>query len=178
MVKIDLKQFKIQPQRIEHFTFMELLPDALLSGMGGRYLAPVRVDLEVSFTGHMYVGQGEAITRLEFACSRCLEPHIFPIAEPLNLIMIDAGSRKPQDFEDDALLVEQGEVDIEPGIIAAIFAAIPLNPLCSPECRGLCPNCGVNRNKEACRCREDNIDPRWEALKKLTWEGGEKIGRS
>ncbi|MGI6435310.1 MAG: YceD family protein [Syntrophomonadaceae bacterium] len=172
-MKIDLKQLKIQPQSIERFTIIELLPDTLFSGMGGRFLEPVRVDLKVSFTGQMYVGQGEVRTRLEFACSRCLTPHTFAIAEPLNLIMMDAGSQKPDDFKDDALPVEQGEVDIEPGIIAAIFSVIPFNPLCNPECQGLCSGCGVNKNKEACRCREDNIDPRWEALKKLNQEGGE-----
>ncbi len=167
-MKIDLKQLRNQPKQGESFLFVESWPDELLQGLGAGFAEPVQVDLEVVFTGQMYVGRGKVTTKLQLLCSRCLEPSIFEVDEALDLTMIDAGSRKPDEFKDDILLVEQGEVDIEPAVVEAIFAIIPLNPLCNMDCQGLCPGCGVNKNQEACRCQEDHIDPRWEALKKLT----------
>jgi len=175
---IDLKQLRLQPQQGEQFSFVEFYSDELVQGLGGRFADPVRVDIEVVFTGQIYIGTGRVATKLVLACSRCLEPSLIEVAEPLNITMIDAGSRRPEEFKDDVLVAEQGEVDIEPAVIEAIFSAIPLSPLCNSECQGLCPGCGVNKNMEACRCSEENIDPRWEALKKLTREGGEHIGSS
>jgi uncharacterized protein len=39
--------------------------------------------------------------------------------------------------------------------------------LCKPECAGLCPQCGTNRNTKPCDCAQKFEDPRWDALKKL-----------
>jgi len=44
---------------------------------------------------------------------------------------------------------------------------MPMKPLCKPDCQGLCPVCGGNRNRERCACRADWVDPRMEPLKKL-----------
>lgn len=167
-MKIDLTQLRHQPHQAELFNFVESWPEELVKGLGAGFAEPVKVHLEVVFTGHMYVGRGRVTTKLILFCSRCLEPSVFEVDEVLELIMIDAGGRKPEEFKDDVLFVNQGEVDIEPAVIEAIFAIIPLNPLCNSDCQGLCSGCGVNKNQEACRCREENIDPRWEALKKLT----------
>ena len=45
---------------------------------------------------------------------------------------------------------------------------LPMNLLCSEECRGLCPHCGKNLNREKCACRdEEEPDARWGALDNL-----------
>lgn len=167
-MKIDLKQLKHQPGQTELYKFSEFWPDALVKGLGAGFMEPVTVDIEVAFNGQMYVARGRVTTKLQVFCSRCLEPSMVEVDNVLDLNMIDAENRKTDELKDDALLVEQDEVDIEPAVVEAIFAIIPLNPLCKLDCLGLCPVCGVNRNQQDCRCREDNIDPRWEALKKLT----------
>jgi uncharacterized protein len=43
-----------------------------------------------------------------------------------------------------------------------VLLSLPVRTLCKPDCKGLCPHCGVNRNSQACNCAGD--DPRWEAL--------------
>jgi uncharacterized protein len=43
--------------------------------------------------------------------------------------------------------------------------------LCRPDCQGMCPTCGINRNDETCACVDDDIDPRFAALKKLLDSG-------
>ena len=46
--------------------------------------------------------------------------------------------------------------------------ALPMKPLCRADCAGLCPVCGMNRNRETCGCQSEWIDPRMEALRRLT----------
>ena len=44
----------------------------------------------------------------------------------------------------------------------------PVRSLCSPDCKGICPSCGSNRNRVACDCPNSFDDPRWEALRRLS----------
>jgi uncharacterized protein len=57
-------------------------------------------------------------------------------------------------------------LDLEPIAHDACILELPLAPLCRPDCLGLCPSCGVNRNHETCTCTE-KADPRWAALSGL-----------
>jgi uncharacterized protein len=52
------------------------------------------------------------------------------------------------------------EIDLTPLIREQILLSLPLRPLCTEECRGLCAGCGVNLNKEACRCVPPQVDER------------------
>ncbi len=45
--------------------------------------------------------------------------------------------------------------------------AMPVNPLCRPDCKGLCPICGANLNLEACDCHKEEEDPRMAPLRNL-----------
>jgi uncharacterized protein len=53
-----------------------------------------------------------------------------------------------------------------------VFLALPTRPLCDEECRGLCPQCGVNRNAGQCSCTVDAGDPRLAVLRGLKIDGG------
>ncbi len=57
-------------------------------------------------------------------------------------------------------------LDLEPLARDAVLLELPLAPLCSEDCKGLCPQCGANRNLETCVC-EAPSDPRWAALSEL-----------
>jgi uncharacterized protein len=59
---------------------------------------------------------------------------------------------------------EDNYVEVTREVEEVIFINLPMKPLCSPDCRGLCPVCGANRNKEKCFC-EEAIDPRLAVLK-------------
>jgi len=45
------------------------------------------------------------------------------------------------------------------------YLALPMKPLCQPDCKGLCPVCGKNRNRETCSCESTWVDPRFEVLR-------------
>jgi uncharacterized protein len=50
---------------------------------------------------------------------------------------------------------------------------LPTKRLCSEDCKGLCPYCGKDLNEGRCDCEVDEIDPRFEVLKKLKFDAGE-----
>ena len=74
------------------------------------------------------------------------------------------------DVDDEAYPLVDDELDLEPLARDAVLLELPLAPLCAPDCLGLCPQCGINRNEEACTC-EQPVDPRWSALDALRDEG-------
>ena len=58
-------------------------------------------------------------------------------------------------------------IDLEQPLRDLIVPELPIVPLCDPECRGLCPTCGVDRNETLCECDTAPSDPRWDALRDL-----------
>ena len=68
--------------------------------------------------------------------------------------------------EDDIVLLDNGEVDVGQLAYTAFILNMDTKHLCSEDCKGLCPGCGVNLNVEPCRCKKQ-ADPRWAALEQL-----------
>lgn len=67
--------------------------------------------------------------------------------------------------EDAALFYcDRSRVDLREIAREQILLNLPLKPVCRSDCKGLCPTCGVNRNRIECSCRPDEIDPRLEPL--------------
>lgn len=62
------------------------------------------------------------------------------------------------------------QLDLEPMARDAVLLELPLVPLCRPNCQGLCPYCGADRNVEECGCQAVGRDPRWSALDALAPE--------
>jgi uncharacterized protein len=48
-----------------------------------------------------------------------------------------------------------------------LLLSLPTRPLCREDCRGLCPHCGINLNRESCGCREERLDSRLAALRSI-----------
>ena len=58
-------------------------------------------------------------------------------------------------------------LDLEPLLIDAIVPQIPYSVLCSPDCPGLCPECGIMLAKAEAGHHHEKIDPRWSVLANL-----------
>lgn len=111
--------------------------------------------------------------KVEIECARCLSPFESRVQTETDFIACaQAEYEKIKDIADneDYLFFEGGGqmVDLTSTLSQAIILSISLKPLCSDNCRGLCPSCGVNLNKEQCGCKKESIDPRWEKLKELS----------
>lgn len=117
---------------------------------------------------------------LTVACSRCVGPVKIDLDETLRVTFMPPGEM-PQEDEEEAMDEEGVEVreedldvfpydgdkiDLEPLLREQFVLAVPFAPLCAETCKGLCPQCGIDRNTGTCSC-EKPIDPRLAALKGL-----------
>jgi uncharacterized protein len=59
------------------------------------------------------------------------------------------------------------EIDLGPALREQVLLALPPSPLCTEECKGLCPTCGADLNERDCGHRPESTDPRWQALKDI-----------
>jgi len=71
------------------------------------------------------------------------------------------------DEDEDAYPLDGDVVDLLPLVRDAVMLALPLAPLCADDCRGLCPECGADRNAAPCGCALPR-DPRWAVLDVLS----------
>jgi uncharacterized protein len=71
---------------------------------------------------------------------------------------------RPGAGDEDTYGLQGEQLDLRPLVNDALLLALPLAPLCRPDCAGLCPTCGNDRNLEPCGCAQANGDPRWVAL--------------
>ena len=111
-------------------------------------------------------------------CDRCLEPAALPAAVNVALILKEGSAARTESHLDDAGDPEDAYVvyldqettehfDTHPYILEAVELHHPMKPVCRPDCKGLCPDCGISKNDGDCSCREDTSDPRWKALAEL-----------
>lgn len=117
-----------------------------------------------------FVVHFDARTRISAPCRRCLETCENEIHLEKDLyVKRQAAPADDEESDDDYLILDlnEKEVDLRGTICELLLLETPAYPLCSDECRGLCPICGVNLNEGNCDCREDETDPRWEALRGL-----------
>ncbi len=101
---------------------------------------------------------------LPLECSRCLDTFEQTLVAEIGDLFV-----YPPEKADDPLLAipETGMLDLNPLFRETFVLAIPLQPICQSECKGLCPVCGGNRNVTPCEHQEDDIDPRLEPLRNL-----------
>ncbi|MFQ6002298.1 MAG: DUF177 domain-containing protein [Candidatus Zixiibacteriota bacterium] len=150
---------------------LEENPETLeLWAEGGSFEKPVKVDLSVSKIGAQLICRGKVKTSVRLECSRCLLLYDQPLVSNLDFV-VDFGE-SPQEFksEEDNYFVadpSSGFFEVDNLIRETILLALPLKPLCSEDCKGLCPICGTDLNKSQCSCVKKEIDPRWEKLKGL-----------
>ncbi len=124
---------------------------------------PVQVEGTVKNIAGMLVLEGEAASLLDCICDRCMEP--FRKEKSVRLYALLAESLEGEEDED-IVLLEDGAVDLGQLAYTAYILDMDTKSLCSEDCKGLCPGCGVNLNREACRCKKP-VDPRWAALEQL-----------
>jgi len=117
--------------------------------------------------------RGNLAGRLELACSRCLETFTAPVAADFDLLLVPgppSATAADEELSPDDLDLDYytGEiVDLESLLREQIILMLPLKPLCDETCKGLCPYCGANLNRETCTCKTDAVDSPFARLAKL-----------
>jgi uncharacterized protein len=139
-----------------------------------RVAAPVEVAMDVEKAGaDVFRVTGRAATRLELDCGRCLEAFEVPVAADFELRYVphtaNTGEGEREVEEDDltTAFYREGMLDIIDLLREQFQLALPMKPLCTEACRGLCPECGANLNRTECGCAPVWDDPRLAPLKGL-----------
>jgi len=151
-----------------------------LAGEDFRIVAPVQLTAQLTKDNEKIRLVGRLQTTLETDCGRCLEPLTIAVNASLDVMFLpevdQAQTPAKGDDDDDAEVRESDTgvafykndtIDLGEIMRDEFYLAVPMKPLCRPDCRGLCPVCGKNRNRETCSCRAEWVDPRMEPLKKL-----------
>lgn len=108
---------------------------------------------------------GSAKTTVTGECSRCLEP----LSDEVEVVLTelyaypDSTTDETTD-EDEVSRIVDDLIDLEPVVRDAIVLALPQVPLCTPDCQGLCSECGGRRAELGPNHGHETIDPRWAAL--------------
>jgi uncharacterized protein len=146
-MKIYLKQIPAEGQQLsgsEPPSIMELdEPDT-------RFEQEIRYDLTAQVQGGALLVTGRLATTVALRCARCLKSFPSPLAV--------------SDFVVHRELRGEDFVDLTSEMREDIILGLPQRALCDRECKGLCPNCGVDLNKGPCSCPASRGDRRWQAL--------------
>ncbi len=169
-MRLDLGQIRTPHERFEQVYPPEAFaadPDSF------RVVAPVSLAFDIFKDNSQFRLAGRVQTAIELPCSRCLESLTAPVDLPFDLRYqphsVNTGEGEREIEEDDltTAFYENDEIDLGQLMREQFFLALPMKPLCSGACRGLCPVCGTNLNRGSCDCKREWDDPRLAVLKEL-----------
>ena len=114
--------------------------------------------------------RGHFAGRFQVPCARCVEPVEIPLEADFDLIF--RPSAADAEATERSITAQETEIGyylgdgllLEDVLREQALLSLPARTLCKPECKGLCPRCGADRNKQPCTCDVGPSDPRWEAL--------------
>src|SRR5215510_942906 len=127
-------------------------------------ITPLELSGEVSRIDGGYALDGHLVYGGELECSRCLAAYQFREDEAFSLVLYP---RRPASGEEtelareelDALYYDEPVVALAPIAEERVQMALPMKPLCRPDCRGLCAECVKDLNLGPCGCAHESVDP-------------------
>jgi len=140
---------------------------------------PVEIEVSLARIGGLVEVKGHFATRFESSCGRCLKKFTFELNEPFELTFTNEPITVHEDGTDEEEGVElsaeelglipfTGEsINLNEAIGEQLLLSLPIRPLCSAECRGLCPHCGIDLNEKECHCVPLDFTNRFSALKNI-----------
>jgi len=142
-----------------------------VTGYGSTSQLKGKVSLTRTDRGILLEGVFKA--EVELACSRCLSPFPCPLTlkieeEYFPTVDVVSGASLPVPDEIGCFTIDENhELDLTEAVHQYALLAVPMKPLCRPDCAGLCPVCGQNLNLRECQCPPQEADPRWAKLKHI-----------
>lgn len=132
------------------FEFCEAVEAQTFSGNTVEFEKPLKIVGTYVFDGKAFDLEAEAETVLKSNCARCLKP----FSEPFSFTMKEHFVKGEDIGEDDDLYPYEGDtLDITKAVFDNLFLQLPIVSICSPDCKGLCPICGCDRNMSECNCQ-------------------------
>ena len=120
----------------------------------------VEFNFKLQLVDEIITINGVIKTQIMLQCSRCIENFPYDI----KIDVFEEFTVNPELLDEDTILIENKEIDILNIISDNILINLPMAQVCMESCKGLCHECGVNLNKEKCKCYCDEIDDRLSVL--------------
>jgi uncharacterized protein len=137
----------------------------------GPLKAAGKVELVSGSLGEIRV-KGHAAVLMEAECDRCLDPARIPVGSDFELyyrpVSEGYGEEASIDKSEAEMGFYEGEgVELNDVLREYVLLSLPMQRLCRENCKGICPECGQNRNNKECQCHGSAVDDRWAALKQF-----------
>ncbi len=166
-MKLDLWSFLEGSKNILEFQGKLECTDLGLSNRDVKIIEPIE------YKGEIFKTDGDKVINFnikytyEEKCNRCLSLANNKIESSLfgKLLEGKRDSENEEDGYEEILYYENGILKLDEYILEQVIVSLPIKTLCDDNCKGLCPKCGADLNKEKCDCVHENIDPRLEKLK-------------
>ena len=126
--------------------------------------ATIETDLKMESVHEGILATGEVFATAMGECSRCLDELKVPVEVDFQELFAYSGT------EEDDFKVSDEQIDLEPVIRDAIVLSLPFQPVCSEDCLGLCPECGLKLAENPNHVHEERVDSRWTELLKFKEE--------
>jgi uncharacterized protein len=110
---------------------------------------------------------GTISARAAGECVRCLDPIDEAVVVGFQELYLFEAPSDTEESEEEDFFLEDDLLDLETVLRDAVVLALPHNPLCGPECPGLCPECGARLADDPDHTHGEAIDPRWASLSQL-----------
>ena len=139
--------------------------------------APLVVKVTVSREDKRYVIHGRLAGKLRLVCDRCLDTYTFALGRDFRLslsppVSLESARDETELKKEDLAVgfIEAEKIDLDDIIREQIYLSLPIKLLCESACAGLCRVCGVNLNRETCKCSKNAGHPGFQKLKELKIE--------
>ena len=144
-------------------------PEPSEIGLESNFGGSVAVDAVLDKTPRQIYLKADVRTTGLFQCDRCLEEFELPISGGFKTLYVYDELVAARDPGEDVQVITLDTVylDLAEDVRQMVMLSVPLKLLCKTDCKGLCPHCGTDRNTKACSCKDEEIDARWEDLRKL-----------
>jgi uncharacterized protein len=165
-LEVRARDFEVElgPGEVE-FLDPKLRQIGLLKAAGRVELVTDALD-EIRVKGHLSA-------TMEADCDRCLEAARFPVDSDFELYYRPVAEGYGEETAIDKSEAEMGfyegdGIELNDTLREFVLLSLPMQRVCSEDCKGICPECGQNRNLKDCGCHTEALDERWAALKNLS----------
>jgi len=136
--------------------------------LGELFCNELKLDVRMDKSHSQIVLSCTLVIDAKFNCDRCGDEFIATLTNQFRITYLFGRSKmESEDIDLYYLSFEEDKIDLTQDVIDYAKLSVPMKKLCSEECKGLCPGCGVNLNKESCSCINDESNPVWSELLKL-----------
>lgn len=162
----DINEDGLRIETFENAEWLVNVPELSDGDKNTKLTSRFDIDLQLNKVLREVTVSGNVQFSIEAPCSRCLKTVKLDLKPEVNLVLTPKESIEEEDDINHETYAGD-EVDISDYLREQIAMSLPFKVVCSENCKGLCPSCGINLNDETCECNSHRIDPRLAVLKNL-----------